>query len=157
MIISKIKKNLKFITYFDNKIIYLNYTIKNWHKKLLKKYFFQININSYSLFEKLLIKNKIKCTKLFIRKYYLIGNGLKCYYYKNNIILDFNQNHWYLIKTQINKINIRTIKENLYFYSKDNNLINHITNKIIKLKKFNYYKSKGFINFKNKKIFLKKN
>lgn len=133
---------------YKQKIIKINSSFENYQIKLYIKILKKLN-------NILLNKLKVKSNNKYITKLKIRGIGLKAYKYKNFLILDYNQKHWFLIK--ISAINIYIKKNIIFLYSMEKNKLCKISTLIVKNRKFNYYKGKGFIHNNINKLQLKKN
>lgn len=132
---------------YKQKIIKINPSLENYRNKLYVKILNKLNNVLSNKFKKKINKYVIK---LGIK-----GVGIKAYKYKNFLILDYNQKHWFLIK--IFNINVYVKKNFIFLYSPRKNEILRVSELIIKNKKFDYYKGKGFVHNSINKLQLKKN
>lgn len=117
----------------------------------MKKFYFQIVLNYLN-------KKKIN-KRIHTKQYISLGSGLSNYLYKNKLIVNYNQKHWYIINLPKNVLILLIRKRKNLIYSNNILLLNQIFYTLKKLKKFNYYKAKGFAlqTLKKRKIVLKEN
>lgn len=144
----------KLVLVFDNRDTYIH----GWKKTDLtfKNYQTKLYIKSLNKLNKSLINKTKSNVKKYIVKLKIKGVGLKAYRYRNSLILDYNQKHWFLIKL-FSKLNVYIKKNVIYLYSTEKSELLRIVEIIIKNRRFNYYKGKGFLYSAIDKLRLKKN
>lgn len=133
---------------YKKKIIKINPSFENYQTKLYVKILKKLN--------KILLGRFKEKPNKYIAKLKIRGIGLKAYKYKKFLVLDYNQKHWFLIKIS-NKLNICIKKNTIFLYSTEKSKLLEISTIIVKNKKFDYYKGKGFIPSNINKLQLKKN
>lgn len=115
----------------------------------------KIDIHDYSCY--LLINKFFKGVNLFFTKVFLIkGLGYKVFYDEKNNILSFKIGYSHIVNIQLNYFMKAFVQRNnkLVIKSPVLDLLGSFTNRILKIKKIDYYKGKGVL-LKNKIISLK--
>lgn len=148
IILDKIQSNY---IYQEKKVIEKN----SWNNKIK---------NNFLLYQKKLIKIKLQQKnmkkKIFIKQYKSLGSGISSHVFRNKLIINWNQHHWYILSLNKNSGGLILKKRNNFLYSNQLIRLKNILYILNKIKKLNCYKEKGIIEkpkTRYKKLILKKN
>lgn len=148
--------NLNIFLYFnDNKKLYFKIVI-NCHYLFIKNQLIFFNkINNFIFFFNKIIKNQINNLFFFQYNYYLklnvIGLGYKNFILKDDLYILIGDSNYIIIPIP-KDIKIFCKKKQIYLFGLNKSNLNYFASNLKLLKKINYYKGKGILQFKNFKF-----
>jgi ribosomal protein L6P/L9E len=152
------KHDLKILFYLNNNKLFYVVKLNNNKFYIKNNNIYFITKNRIQLLLLNFIKNIINHFRNFqflqynfFYKLNIIGLGYKNFVYKKKLYLLIGDSN-YIIIALPQSLKVYCKKRQIYFLSKDKVLLFNLINKIKLLKKINYYKGKGIIEFNNFKF-----